>query len=110
MDLARARPGRYAGLLLLGADTASGVAGLHAARVPRVALVAGAYDMMFPKMRATPAALASVGVSARFASLGLVGHTYVGGDGTDDVLTSMLDWVAPPEVVHASATHVAAAM
>jgi hypothetical protein len=50
--------------------------------------------MMFPKMRATPRALASLGVASRFESLGGVGHTYVAADGTDDVLTSMLAWVA----------------
>ena len=93
MDIARARPGRYAGLLLLGADTSSSVDRLRASGVPRVALVSGAYDMMFPRMRATPPALAPFGITARFASLGLVGHTYVGADGTDSVLTSILAWL-----------------
>ena len=96
MDVARARPSRYAGLLLLGADT-SDTARLRAARVARVALVDGAYDMMSAKMQRTPQALAPFGVAARFASLGTVGHTYVGADGTDDVLTSMLGWLAPEE-------------
>jgi pimeloyl-ACP methyl ester carboxylesterase len=97
MDVARARPGRYAGLLLLGADTSS-TARLRASRVPRVALVGGAYDMMSPKMRASAVDLARVGVPARFESLGAVGHTYVAEDGTDDVLTSMLDWLTEPLV------------
>jgi len=96
MDIARARPGRYAGLLLLGADTGSAVDRIRAARVARVGLVCGAYDMMFPKMRDTPQVLALFGVSARFASLGHVGHTYVGG-GNDAVLTSMLAWLVEPE-------------
>jgi dienelactone hydrolase len=97
MDIARAQPGRYAGLLLLGADTGGGaLSRLRAAGVPRVALVCGAYDMMFPKMRDTPRALAPFGVSARFASLGRVGHTYVGEE-SDEVLTSMLAWLVEPE-------------
>jgi predicted esterase len=94
MDVARAEPGRYAGLLLLGADTAHAGDALRAARVRRLALACGAYDMMFPKMRATPAALAGSGVEATFASLGEVGHTYAASDGTDAVLTSLLAWVA----------------
>ncbi len=96
MDLARAEPGRFAGLLLLGADTGHAVDALRASRARRVALACGAYDMMFPRMRATPGALAASGIAARFGSLGAVGHTYVAGDGTDDLLTSMLDWVAAP--------------
>jgi pimeloyl-ACP methyl ester carboxylesterase len=94
MDLARAQPGRFAGLLLLGADTGQTGDAFRVARLRRVALACGAYDMMFPKMRATPAALAPSGILARFASLGEVGHTYVARDGTDAVLTSLLEWVA----------------
>ena len=96
MDVARARPGRYAGMVLLGADTGHAVERLRAAKVPRVALVCGAYDMMFPSMRDTPRALTSLGVAARFESLGHVGHTYVGETG-DDVLTRMLAWVTAEE-------------
>ncbi len=94
MDIARAQPGRFAGMLLLGADTRA-VDRLRAARVPRVAFVCGAYDMMFPIMSATPRALAQPesGIAARFGSLGRVGHTYVAEDGTDDVLDQMLSWI-----------------
>jgi pimeloyl-ACP methyl ester carboxylesterase len=95
MDIARAQPGRFAGMLLLGADTGHAVDRLRAAHVPRVALVCGAYDMMFPIMRDTPRALAQSksGVAAIFGSLGHVGHTYVAEDGTDDVLSQMLSWI-----------------
>jgi pimeloyl-ACP methyl ester carboxylesterase len=95
MDIARAQPGRFAGMLLLGADTGHAVDRLRAAHVPRVGLVCGAYDMMFPIMRDTPRALAqsTPGVAALFGSLGHVGHTYVAEDGTDDVLSSMLSWI-----------------
>ncbi len=99
MDVARALPGRYAGLLLLGADTGHAVDRLRAARVSRVALACGAYDMMFPTMRDTPRGLAPFGVPAKFGSLGHVGHTYVADDGTDEVLTSMLVWVAGGEKI-----------
>ncbi|HEY2517834.1 MAG TPA: hypothetical protein VGI39_43490 [Polyangiaceae bacterium] len=95
MDLASAQPGRYAGLVLLGADTEGGLARLRASRVSRVALACGAYDMMFPKMRATAAELAPFGVAARFGSLGSVGHTYAAADGTDATLTGLLAWVRP---------------
>jgi pimeloyl-ACP methyl ester carboxylesterase len=94
VDVASARPGRFAGLLLLGADTEHAVDRLRASRVARVGLACGAYDMMFPRMRGTPRALGA-GVDARFASLGAVGHTYAAADGTDDALTSLLAWVAP---------------
>jgi pimeloyl-ACP methyl ester carboxylesterase len=97
MDVASAQPGRFAGLLLLGADTGHGIDRLRASRVGRVALACGAYDMMFGTMRGTPRALASAGVVAEFASLGNVGHTYVAEGGSDDVLTAMLAWVAPDE-------------
>ena len=98
MDLANAQPGRYAGLVLLGADTEGGLARLRASRVPRVALACGAYDMMFPKMRATATELVPFGVAARFESLGSVGHTYAAADGTDATLTGLLAWVSslPP--------------
>jgi pimeloyl-ACP methyl ester carboxylesterase len=97
MDLARAQPGRFVGLLLLGADTGHASEAFRLARLHRVALACGAYDMMFPRMRATPAALVPAGIEARFASLGEVGHTYVARDGTDGVLTSLLEWVAAGE-------------
>jgi pimeloyl-ACP methyl ester carboxylesterase len=98
MDAARARPGRFAGLLLLGADTRNADRFVQA-RVPRIALACGAGDMMFRTMQATPRILAPHGVAAQFASLGAVGHTYAAADGTDSVLTSLLAWVsedAPP--------------
>jgi predicted esterase len=94
MDAARARPGAFAGLVLLGADTANAAERLRASRVERVALACGALDIMFPKMQGTPHALVSAGVASRFESLGHVGHTYVAADGTDTVLTSLLTWVA----------------
>ena len=93
MDVARARPGQFAGMLLLGADTAHGVDRIRAARVPRVALACGAYDMMFPVMRDTPRALGSFKIAAHFASLGRVGHTYAAEDGTDETLAALLAWL-----------------
>jgi len=95
IDAAAARPGRFAGLFLLGADTAHAADRLRASRVRRVGLACGAHDMMFPKMQATPRALAPFDLDARFATLGATGHTYAAADGTDDTLTSMLAWVAP---------------
>ena len=93
MDVASAQPGRYAGLVLLGADTEAGLGRLRASHVPRVALACGAHDMMFPKMRATASELTPLHVAARFESLGAVGHTYVAEDGTDATLTGLLAWV-----------------
>ena len=96
MEVARARPGAYAGLLLIGADTEHAIDRLRASRVPRVALACGAYDGMFGGMQGTPKALARAGVSARFESLGLVGHTYAG-EGGDGVVTSILKWLVEGE-------------
>ena len=98
IDAAAARPGAFAGLMLLGADTEHAAARLRASRVPRVGLASGAYDMMSPRMHATPRALAPFGVQARYASLGRVGHTYVAEDGTDDALGMMLAWVVAQDV------------
>jgi pimeloyl-ACP methyl ester carboxylesterase len=93
VDLARAQPGRYDGLLLMGAFVRSGAEELRSAGVRKTAMACGAMDMTFGVMRETAQRLAMAGYPARFASLGRVGHTYVAEADGDRVLTTLLTWL-----------------
>jgi pimeloyl-ACP methyl ester carboxylesterase len=97
IEAARAEPGRYAGLVLVGANTRAWLGELTASQTPKVALASGAWDMMAPAMRDTVPRLGARKVAARYESLGKVGHTYVSEEGTDEVLSSLLKWVASEE-------------
>lgn len=76
-EVARA-PGRYRGLVLIGADVAPSGKDLARAGVERIALLAGDRDAASLPMARAARALAREGFDVRFASLGDVGHTYVG--------------------------------
>lgn len=70
-------PGRFRGLVLVGADAQLDARVLVSAGITRVALLAGDYDAASAPMRRTQGALLAAGYDARFVSLGRVGHTYV---------------------------------
>jgi pimeloyl-ACP methyl ester carboxylesterase len=94
MDVARAEPRRFDGLLLMGAFVRSSAAELREAGVRKVAMACGAFDMTFPVMRETTQRLVAQRYPARFESLGRVGHTYVAEAAGDGTLTSLLAWLA----------------
>jgi pimeloyl-ACP methyl ester carboxylesterase len=91
IDLARKEPGRWSGLLLIGADVDPRPADLRAAGVRRVVLAAGRYDGAYGAMVEETKRLIAAGIDARFVGLGLVGHTYAAED--PDAMTSSLAWL-----------------
>ncbi len=91
-DVAYARPGRYRGLVLIGAALSPEPALLRANGVRRVVLAAGDHDSAAPTMRAARDKLVRGGVEARFVSLGPVFHTLP--DDTASRLAESLRWVA----------------
>ena len=99
VDMVRERPGKYMGVLLIGAEIVTSAEILSTAGVKRVVLAAGAYDGARPAMETEAKKLASQGFSAHFVSLGTVGHTYVAD--REGVLRSSLEWLEgsgpPPE-------------
>jgi dienelactone hydrolase len=97
LDLVRAAPGRYRGVLLIGGDVSLDVPALDAAGVRRLVMIAGARDGAFAPMQATARHFANASPRApevRFVSLGAVGHTYVGE--TDAILRETLEWLEAP--------------
>jgi pimeloyl-ACP methyl ester carboxylesterase len=94
VDVARAQPRRFDGLLLMGAFVRSSAGELREAGVRKVAMACGALDMTFPVMRETAQRLVAQRYPARFESLGRVGHTYAAEADGDGALTSLLAWLA----------------
>lgn len=90
-DVAYARPGRYRGLVLIGAALSPEPALLRANGIRRVVLAAGELDGAAPTMRAARDKLVRGGVEARFVSLGPVYHTLP--DDTASRLAESLRWV-----------------
>lgn len=76
LDLALATPQKYKGLLLIGAYVDPPRAALERAGIERVVFAAGDYDGARPAMQRAAERLAREGFSARWVSLGRVGHTY----------------------------------
>ena len=96
-DVAYARPGRYRGLVLIGAALSPEPALLRANGIRRVVLAAGNHDGAAPTMRAARDKLVRGGVEARFVSLGPVFHTLP--DDTAARLADSLRWVTDDEGV-----------
>lgn len=96
-DVAYARPGRYRGLVLIGAALSPEPALLRANGIRRVVLAAGDHDGAAPTMRAARDKLIRGGVEARFVSLGPVYHTLP--DDTSSRLAESLRWVTAEEGV-----------
>ncbi len=91
VEMAKARPGKYTGMFLIGAEIGADAATLNAAGVKRVVLAAGAYDGARPAMEAEAKKLSAHGFSAAFVNLGTVGHTYVAD--REGVLFASLQWL-----------------
>jgi len=90
LDLVRAEPGRWGGLVLLGAEIEPNAASLRSAGVSRVALLAGDLDGSSASVKRAAVRRHRGGIAATFKSLGRVGHTYVGED--RDALHDAIVW------------------
>jgi predicted esterase len=90
-ELARAQPGRWPGLVLIGMNLDLDAARLRAAGVRRVVLAAGEQDETRAPMQGLAQKLDGAGLSARFVTLGPGGHAFPA-----DVsarLCAMIAWV-----------------
>lgn len=96
-DVAYARPGRFRGLILLGALMRPDAARLKASGVRRVVFAAGEWDMARPAMQRSAAALSGAGLPSRYVSLGKIGHALP--DHLEAILRDALRWIreAPSE-------------
>lgn len=96
LELVRATPARYRGVLLIGADVEPDVASLRASGVRRLVLMAGSRDGAASAMLATARRIAATSGApeTRFVSLGAVGHTYVGEN--EAPLREALEWLEAP--------------
>jgi pimeloyl-ACP methyl ester carboxylesterase len=91
MQLAHDGNGRYAGLVLVGAEVYPNAALLSEAGVLRVVMAAGEQDMMRAHMVQQAALLDAQGIPTRFISLGDVGHAYP--DDIDERMAEAIAWV-----------------
>jgi predicted esterase len=92
-EIAMHEPGRWPGLVLLSMRLDLDADKLRAAGVRRVVLAAGDRDGSRASMRAQAARLSEAGLSARFMSLGDVGHELPVPPGIDATLAEALAWV-----------------
>ncbi len=90
-DVAYARPGRYKGLVLIGAALTPDPQRLRDNGVRRVVLASGDYDDARPTMLAATARLLRGGVEARFVSTGKIWHQLP--ENLEQVLREHLLWV-----------------
>jgi predicted esterase len=96
-DVAYARPGRFRGLILLGALMRPDAVRLKASGIRRVVFAAGEWDMARPAMQRSAAALTGAGLPSRYVSLGKIGHALP--DNLEAILRDALRWIreAPSE-------------
>jgi predicted esterase len=94
-DVAYARPGRFRGLILLGAVIQPDPARLKASGVRRVVMAAGEHDMARPTMRRSAAAMSAAGLPSRYVSLGRIGHALP--DNLEVILRDALRWIREAE-------------
>jgi predicted esterase len=97
-DVVYARPGRFRGLIFLGALMRPDAARLKASGVRRVVFAAGEWDMARPAMMRSAAALTGAGLPSRYVSLGKIGHALP--DDLEAILRDALRWIreAPGEL------------
>ena len=73
-DVAYARPGRYRGLILIGAALKPDPERLRASGIRRVVFAAGEYDCARPTMQLAAALLDAAGLESRYVSTGKIYH------------------------------------
>ena len=95
-EIAMHEPGRWTGLVLLSMRLDLDADRLRAAGIRRVVLAAGNKDGARDSMRSQAERLSAAGLTARFMSLGDVGHELPVPPGIDGTLADALAWVAQP--------------
>lgn len=90
-DVAYARPGRYKGLVLIGAALTPDPQRLLDNGVRRVVLASGDYDDARPTMLLAAAILKRGGVETRFVSTGRIWHQLP--RNLDEVMAPHIDWI-----------------
>jgi predicted esterase len=90
-DVAYARPGRYRGLILIGAALSPDPERLRAAGIARVVLASGDHDGARPTMIQATAKLIRAGVDARFVSTGPIYHQLPAN--LDEILAPAIAWI-----------------
>jgi predicted esterase len=90
-DVAYARPGRFRGLVLIGASMTPDAARLQASGVQRVVMAAGDLDGARPVMQRAARALDAAGLPTRYVSLGPIYHQLP--ENLGEVLREALAWI-----------------
>ena len=93
-DVAYARPGRYRGLVLIGAALEPDPARLRRSGIERVVLASGAYDAARPVMLRATTRLQRGGVEARFVSTGAIWHQLPAD--LDEIVRQAVRWIRAP--------------
>lgn len=93
-DVAYARPGRFRGLILIGAWMRPDAGRLKASGIRRVVMAAGEYDGARPAMQRAASAMSAAGLPSRYVSLGRIGHQLP--DDLEAILRDSLRWVREP--------------
>jgi len=91
-DVVYARPGRYSGLVLIGAALVPDPQRLKDSGIKRVVLASGELDGAYKTMRSAETKLRASGIEVRFVSLGKVYHTLPAD--TSARLAEPMRWVA----------------
>lgn len=90
-DVAYARPGRFRGLILMGALMQPDAARFKASGIRRVVMAAGDYDMARPAMQRAAAMMTALGLPTRYVSLGRIPHALP--NNLEVILRDALRWV-----------------
>jgi len=90
-DVAYARPGRYRGLILIGAALKPDPKRLRASGIRRVVLAAGDYDCARPTMQLAAARLNAGGLESRYVSTGKIWHQLPAD--LERILRDAIEWV-----------------
>jgi predicted esterase len=95
-DVAYARPGRYRGLILIGAALRPDPERLRASGIRRVVLAAGDYDGARPTMQLAAAELDAAGLTSLYVSTGKIWHQLPAD--LEQILRAAIRWIdeAPP--------------
>jgi predicted esterase len=91
LRVALEQPGRWQRMMIVNAGTTPSAVQLKKAGISRIALVAGEADATAPKLKKTAKSLATLGVDARYFSMGKVGH-YFDAESAER-LTEALTWI-----------------
>jgi predicted esterase len=90
-DVVYARPGRYRGLILVGAAMVPDAERFKSAGIRRVVLASGDYDGARPMMQKAARTLGASGLDARYVSLGPIGHALP--KDFETVIRNALRWI-----------------